>query len=286
MTELTPTAESRLNAYLNELRRVLSGSPTVDPADVERDVRDHIDAALVGEAQPVGDSALNKVLQTLGSPSQWLSESSRPARGPVLSLTVIRGSIAAFCGRLAGGPESYRLAYLSFLVFVAGCTLAFLAERPGPLVIAMPVSFIFARAALSLFTPERLSGGQKWLLYPVLAITYVGILGAILIYPIGFGTYRARYSDLTGAQIAADFSGCIGAAFFLLGLVSTLFPAAVRNVFHPFTARFSRRTGLKLASAGLIVLLAAVGATIAGRPRIRPDASAAGPTPTVGKPLH
>jgi len=74
MTELTPTAESRLNAYLHELHRVLSGSPSVDPADVERDVRDHIDAALVGQAAPIDDSALNHVLQTLGSPAQWLLE--------------------------------------------------------------------------------------------------------------------------------------------------------------------------------------------------------------------
>ena len=78
MTELTPTAESRLNAYFHELRRVLSGSPSVDPADVERDVRDHIDAALVGQAAPIDDSALNHVLQMLGSPAEWLSESSRP----------------------------------------------------------------------------------------------------------------------------------------------------------------------------------------------------------------
>jgi hypothetical protein len=85
MTELTPTAESRLNAYLRELRRVLSGSPSVDPADVERDVRDHIDAALVGQAAPIDDSALNHVLQTLGSPAQWLLESARPARRPMIS---------------------------------------------------------------------------------------------------------------------------------------------------------------------------------------------------------
>ena len=76
MIELTPSAETHLNDYFHELRRVLSGSPSVDPADVERDVRDHIDAALVGSSAPVEapvnaaelEKANEKLAALLGKP--------------------------------------------------------------------------------------------------------------------------------------------------------------------------------------------------------------------------
>jgi hypothetical protein len=263
MTELTPTAESRLNAYLNELRRVLSGSPAVDPADVERDVRDHIDAALVGEAQPVGDSALNKVLQTLGSPSQWLFESSRPHHPPVVTFSIVKQSMAAYFRHLAGGPESYRLAHWSLLVFVAGWGLALLVKYPFPLAVAMPLSFIFSRAALSLFGVDRVTIGQKWLLYPILVVTYLLLLVVIVVVPVALSVESVaiaarRASDVvTWREISVAVSTALGGTLLALGIVSTLIPGAVRSVFHPFARWWSRRSGLRLMYAGLIGLLIA-----------------------------
>jgi hypothetical protein len=266
MTELTPTAENRLNGYLNELRRVLSESPSVDPAEVERDVRDHIEAALVGQAAPVEDSALDKVLQTLGAPSQWLSESAQPVRRPLISVPAIKQIAFEFVRRLVGGPESYRLSYLSLLVFAVGWTLALLAHDAGPLLVAMPVSFILSRAALSLFTAERLSVGQKWLLYPVLAVADCALLVLILIAPIVIAVdvwerpyFRARPAGAWGG-LGATICGWAGATWLCVGILCTLFPAVVRNVFHPFARQFSRRSGLKLATVGLVLLLIA-GAT-------------------------
>jgi hypothetical protein len=256
MTELTPTAESRLNAYLHELRHVLSGSPSVDPADVERDVRDHIDAALVGQAAPIDDSALNHVLQTLGSPAQWLLESTRPARRPRISYSAIKQSAVEFARRLAGGPESYRLAYLSLLVFAAGWGLTLLAQHPGPLVVAMPVSFILSRAALSLFSADEIRIGQKWLLYPILAVVYSLPLLMIVSAPIAIGIHRVRVTGSTLGEAVVAVCGWSGAAWLCTGVVAALFPGIVRNVFHPFATRFSRRSGLKLATIGLLLLLA------------------------------
>jgi hypothetical protein len=261
MTELTPTAESRLNAYLHELRRVLSGSSSIDPADVERDVRDHIDAALVGEPQPIGDSALNKVLQTLGAPSQWLAESSRPARPPVMNFAVLKQSVAAYVRHLSGGPESYRLAHLSVLIFVAGWALALLARHPGPLLVTMPVSFIFSRAALSLFGVERLSIGQKWLLYPILVVTYGFVILVVVLAPIVTAinvverpAHRGPHV-VTWVEIALAICLWSSATLLCVGMVTTVFPGAVRNVFHPLATWFSRRSGLKLLYAGLFGLL-------------------------------
>jgi hypothetical protein len=255
MTELTPTAESRLNAYVHELRRVLSGSPSVDPADVERDVRDHIDAALVGQAAPIDDSALNHVLQTLGSPAQWLLESARPARRPIISYSAIKQSAVQFARHLAGGAESYRLAYLSLLVFAAGWGLTLLAQHPGPLVVAMPVSFIFSRAALSLFSADEIRIGQKWLLYPILVVVYSLPLLVIVGAPIAIGI-RVRVTGSTLGEAIVAVCGWSGAAWLCTGVVAALFPGIVRNVFHPFATRFSRRSGFKLATIGLVLLIA------------------------------
>ncbi len=45
MVELTQAAQQRLDEYLTDLRLTLSECGSVDPNEVERDVRDHIQAA-------------------------------------------------------------------------------------------------------------------------------------------------------------------------------------------------------------------------------------------------
>jgi hypothetical protein len=262
MIELTPTAQSRLNSYLYELHRVLSGSPSVDPADVERDVRDHIDAALVGHAAPVDASALDDVLGKLGSPAQWLPEGESRPRVPRPSqlLSGFRQAILQAGRRLAGGPESYRLAYLSFLLFVAGWSVGFLTKTEGFLVITTFVSFIFSRAALSLFTPQGLTGGQKWLLYPSLAVVYLPIALLIVLAPLWASLaildlpsyHRGEWSQ---QEVFFAVSGLTSFVWFFIGLVGATFPGAVRGFFHPFAGWFSRRVGVGLATFGLIAIL-------------------------------
>ena len=156
MIELTPSAQNRLDDYLNEMRRVLTGSPSVDLADVERDIRDHIDAALAGQAAPVEALVLDNVLQSLGKPSQWLPEAETawyrrsPSTWPAASKQLLRVG-----QRLAGGPERYRLAYLSLLVLGLGWYLMPSGRLDkaiiGPM-IATLVSFILSRASLALFS--------------------------------------------------------------------------------------------------------------------------------------
>lgn len=262
MIELTPTAQGRLNDYLCELHRVLSGSPAVDPADVERDVRDHIDAALADHAPPVDASALDDVLRKLGSPAQWLPEGESRLRAsrPTYWLPDLKQAILQVGRRLAGGPESYRLAYLSFLVFVAGWSFWFLAQASRLLFIASLVSFVFSRAALSLFKPQGLSGGQKWLLYPSLAVVYLPVAAAIVLAPFLAG---ALFFDQPGfrrgewSREEAYYAVAALASFvwFFVGLVCAAFPGFIRGVFHPFAGWFSRRVGVGLATVGLIALL-------------------------------
>jgi len=146
---------------------------------------------------------------------------------------------------------------LSLLVFAAGWGLTLLAQHPGPLVVAMPVSFIFSRAALSLFSADEIKIGQKWLLYPILAVVYSLPLLVIVCAPIAIGIYRVRVTASTPGEAVVVVCGWSCAAWLCTGVVAALFPGIVRNVFHPFATRFSRRSGLKLATAGSAVSLVA-----------------------------
>ena len=219
-----------MNDYLYELHRVLSGSPSVDPADVERDVRDHIDAALVGHAAPVDAWRLDDVLGKLGSPAQWLPEGECRPRLPLPSqwLSGLRQAILQVGGRLAGGPESYRLAYLSFLLFVAGWSVGFLTKTGGLLLITTFVSFIFSRAAFSLFTPQGLTGGQKWLLYPSLAVVYLPIALLIVLAPLwaslailDLASYRR--GEWSSEEFFFAVSGLTSFVWFFIGLIGATF---------------------------------------------------------------
>ena len=158
MIELTQGAQGRLDDYLCEMRQALSGSASVDPVEVERDVRDHIDEALAGHVGPVEASALDDVLRTLGSPAQWLPPERESASFRKFSaelLSPFKEAVFEIGRRLTGGPECYRLAYLSLLLLVAGFCLFPLLDAHRDLgflpILAIIVSFVFARAALSLF---------------------------------------------------------------------------------------------------------------------------------------
>jgi hypothetical protein len=335
MIELTPTAQTRLNDYLNELRRVLSGSASVDPTDVERDVRDHIDAALTGQAAPVEANALDDVLRTLGAPAQWLPERESGPLPISLSewISALKQSVLQVEQRLAGGPESYRLAYLSLFALAGGmCLFSAAGQLREPLlipVVAALVSFVLARAALSLFGAERTTTAQKWLLYPSLVAVYLSLIAVILLMPAlvaatALDNTAARYrrtlpfeqlrldhlnasvakaserlrqaeksfragsepleemkravADRTSERDAARsesenlrrgpffwgrlitptriVSGAVAAAglsWLLVGAIATVFPGAVRAVFHPFARWFSRRAGMGLTVVGLLM---------------------------------
>ncbi len=186
MIELTPGAQSRLDDYLAEIRRVLAGSSNVNPVEVEQDVRDHIQSALSGQGGPVEEAVLDAELRKLGPPGEWLPDGDTPwyLRSPAHWLREFRESAIHVGHRLAGGPESYRMAYLALTVLALGGIVgAVVGDEEGLLVaaIAAATAFILSRASLSILGDERLAAAQKWLLYPALLLFYVPLLVAIVV---------------------------------------------------------------------------------------------------------
>ncbi len=192
MIELTQAARQRLDDYLTELRLTLSEYGSVDPNEVERDIRDHIQAALSEAAAPVDVPLLEPVLRTLGAPADWIEEGQMPwfRRLPREWLAEVRRAAIRAAQRLAVGPESYRLPYLAFLAPAVGWSVFALSGDGGGLVVAiigMLAGFVFARAALAIQVDRRPSVAQWWLLSPSLLAVYVPLFVSALVWPIVIG---------------------------------------------------------------------------------------------------
>lgn len=193
MIEWTQAARQRLDDYLAELRLTLSECGSVDPDEVERDVRDHIQAALGDAAAPVDVTQLDPVLLSLGSPADWVDEGQTPwfRRLPREWLADVRHAAIIAAQRLAVGPESYRLPYLAFLAPVIGWSVFALSPDGGGLVVAMIgtlAGFVFARTALAVHGECSPSAAQWWLLSPSLLVVYAPIFTAALVWPIVVGS--------------------------------------------------------------------------------------------------
>jgi hypothetical protein len=165
---LTLEAQHRLDRYLQEVRLLLRGAAGVDAAEVEHDVREHIETELGAAADPVTAEELENVLRRLGSPTQWVGDEEVPAWRRALA-------------RLYLG-EDWRLAYLCFGISVLGAVLLF-AGSPIALVL-FGAGFLLARAAVSLAEErgEEL-GPRRWLVLLPIAVVVVPVLLVVLVGP-------------------------------------------------------------------------------------------------------
>ncbi len=78
MIELTQTAQTSLDKYLHQARAYLKGTKSVDAAEVEQNITEHIENELSNAAEPVSADDLETVLQKLGSPRQWSAKRNCP----------------------------------------------------------------------------------------------------------------------------------------------------------------------------------------------------------------
>jgi hypothetical protein len=260
MIAFTSDAQAYLDRYLRQMKAALSGSRSVDPQEVERDVLGHIEAELP-DNEPVTLDSLHSVLNRLGSPNQWLAVEELPLWRQVLL-------------RLRSGPEDWRLAYLTFACFVVGPLLGPI----GPLFLL--ASFPLARATLtSLDERDAPIGARRWLIYPPLVLWYASFALLLLFWPVG-GTVAAlndvsfwRFSTAllrdprvheflrpTAVILAAVLILGVGLWWMILGLLLTRAERLVRAAFRPFADRFERRHAMRLAVSGLA--LAGLGALL------------------------
>ncbi|HEY0593281.1 MAG TPA: hypothetical protein VGF40_16030, partial [Thermoanaerobaculia bacterium] len=235
---------------------------SVDPDEVERDIRDHVDSALRTAEDPVSRASLDDVLARLGDPSQWVPDDELPAWRRVWR-------------RVAYGPEEWRLPYLSF-----GLVVAALVTLPiGGALLLIP-AWLVSRAALDLpaMRPETL-GARKWLIYPplvaaaliVAAFLIAGGAAPLLVWGIAeHGLVKELgFEARSGAELARLYAGFVlatlGAWWLIAAGLVAIFLRQVRWLCRPFGERLRRVPALMFAAiaaamgiAGAVVMRAAI----------------------------
>lgn len=253
MTVLTAEAQDALESYLERVRLSLRGT-SVDADEVERDVREHIEVALGGRAEPVSADGLSSVMERLGSPDSWVPDEEIPAWRRAMK-------------RISSGPEDWRLAYLCFAFLVAGLATAPL----GGILLWIP-AYLLGRAAheYAAVKGEAL-GPRRWLTdLPLLAVA-LGLLGCLLAGPLwipvaiavqAYDIARLLGRDLTGFQeivaTIALFAATIGLWWMILAPLAALGQRTVAWLFLPFANGFRRRHAWWLGLAGLVVVAVSV----------------------------
>jgi len=261
MIQLDAQAQAHLEGYLSQVKAYLRGCRSIDPAEVDRDVREHIERELQKAPGPVSFREVDVVLNRLGSPTQWVPEEA---------LSWWRKLVV----RLRKGPADWRLAYAAFGALVlAFVLLATLVLAPAAFVLIL-AAFCLSRAAVSLADDPDKLGGKKWLVYPSLIIVCVALFLTLILGPgAGLATVLAilrveqvdilpwsGLGDLGYWLIAAALIVAVeGLWLFVLACVHRRRPALFPAVFHPFAPglRHTRLNWLMTLGACLFLIFLA-----------------------------
>ena len=257
--KLTQQAEGELDRYLRRVKAALGANPAIDAEEIERDIRGHIEAELAQSAAPVNERQLRVVLEQLGAPSQLVPTDDLPVWRQVLV-------------RLRSGPEDWRLAYLTFALFVAGFVTA---PWIGPVLVLASVPV--ARATLGLLDSEGEGvGARRWLVYPPLvgayAILAFGLfLGVPALLTVGADPsvqpeVRQWLPEPLWVSLPLAIAAGAGAWWTILGLFLARTTRVVQLVFWPFAESFERRHAMRIAKVGFgIAVIAASALALSAR---------------------
>ena len=248
--KLSDAARQLLERYLWELRISLQGCRSVDPKEVEADVKQHIDQELADAPAPVSGDQLDEVLRKLGSPWQWV---------PVEELSWWRRIVV----KLRTGPNDLRLGALVMTLLVLGLIFV---PLTWPFLLG---SFLLARATIAMIAErEKELGWQRWLIYPPLVIVYLPLLVALIAWP---GLAGALAAELADDRSTNPFSGqpweylpdvpfvlsmtatALSAWWSLLLSAVLVWPTLPMHVFRPFVGRVRRAVALLLLIVCLVI---------------------------------
>lgn len=249
MIALSKSARRSLDDYLRQARAYLRGSRSVDAAEVEQNITEHIENALEGASEPVSCDELEAVLDKLGHPQQWVPEDE---------LAWWRRIIL----RLRSGPEDWRLAYLSFGLLVTGFAIA---PTIPVFVVLVLASFVASRAALSQVRDTNKLKAQKWLLYPSLIGVYGFVLAVLLTWPlmllIPLADEYERHFDRFQSDVDYWFVAmsvilvALGVWWCILAVVSLIFGRVTPVLLRPFADTYKAKSAILVLLIGLGLML-------------------------------
>jgi hypothetical protein len=258
MIDLTPSAQQRFDDYFRRLRQSLRRASPAEADDVEQSVREHIEVALAGVPAPVGGEQVAEVLDRLGAPDGWVPADDR---------STIQRIVQQVLDRLRFGPEEWRLAYVTFGLFL----LALLLMPVGIGFFLMIASFLASRAYLDFMeTKQEEPGARRWLIYPPIgfflviatALFVIGLAGPALAWGVGdHGFIRLLDESRVSAPyydeqfVAGASAAALGTWWILASLIGMVFLPVVRFIFKPLLTRVRRTHFLGLTIIGVFSLI-------------------------------
>jgi len=258
MIDLTPSAQQRFDDYFRRLRHSLRRASPAEADDVEQSVREHIEVALAGAPAPVGGEQVAEVLDRLGAPDGWVPADDR---------STIQRMVQQVTDRLRFGPEEWRLAYVTFGLFL----LALLLMPVGIGFFLMIASFLASRAYLDYMeTKQEEPGARRWLIYPPIgfflvgatALFVIGLAGPALAWGVGDHGFlhlldesRVHASYYDEQFVAGAAAAALGTWWILASLIGMAFLPVIRFIFKPLLTRVRRTHFLGLTIVGVLSLV-------------------------------
>jgi hypothetical protein len=230
----TPEASARFESYKGRVRLAVAGNPGVDPDDVLQDIQAHVQAELGASGEPITIGALDRVLDGLGSPSQWDAVDAPPSASGASFRDWVRRSTTLWHQRLSGdwgGP-----------VLVAVLTVVALDSFQTIGLPLLALCYVIGRGMLARRTD--LTGPPRWLAAAPVVAAAALLIGAVVAFPI--------LIDGNGPRVPLM---ALGFWWILLGYAVAREPRPVRAALYPLAEWFEPTHGRLLTALGIAMVV-------------------------------
>ena len=241
MKTWSPDASDLFEAWLGRVKLSVAADPTLNADDITQDLRAHVHAELATSPEPVTRGEVERVLDSLGNPTQW-SDTVKAGRPPttVRFYTGATDTVSDWQQKLAGD--------WGMPVLVVLLTLISIPTIDNVVGVPLLVFAYFVARSVVIYSPEKLVGMKKWMIYFPLAIGAGLLTGLVLGFPMTFDS---------GGRQQFQQMWVLGSWWIIVGIVSSREPKLVRAALKPFAAGFEASQGRTLAAIGLAFLIAA-----------------------------
>jgi hypothetical protein len=240
MKTWTPDASEHFESWLGRVRLSVAGDPSLNADDITQDLRAHVHAELEAAPEPVTRGALERVLDSLGNPTQWNDTLPHPDESTnAWFQRRVTDVVTVWQQKLAGDWGSPIL--LAVLTVVAIPTFD---------TIGVPLLLFayFAARSQVVYAPQQVVGRKRWLVYLPLAIGTGVFAGLVLAFPIMFdGPQGGNPFELVWA---------LGGWWVVVGLLAAREPRRVRAALRPFADGFDATHGHLLSLIGAALFIA------------------------------
>ena len=238
MKTWTPDASEHFESWLGRVRLSVAGDPSLNADDITQDLRAHVHAELEAAPEPVTRGALERVLDSLGNPTQWNDTLRHPDESTnAWFRRHVTDIITEWQQKLAGDWGSPVL--LAVLTLVA-------IPRFDTIGVPLLLFAYFAARAQVVYAPQQVIGRKRWLVYLPLAIGTGVFAGLVLAFPIVF----------EGADRPFEKIWVLGGWWIVVGMLAAREPKRVRAALRPFADDFDATHGRLLSLLGAALLIA------------------------------